>query len=36
MTFDELCREYEVTVERIWTVITYTEEMVEQKPTRLS
>ena len=31
MTFDEICREYEVTVEDIRAAITYAEELVEQE-----
>ncbi len=31
MTFDELCREYEVTVEDIRAAINYAEELVEQE-----
>ena len=31
MTFDEICREYEVTVEDIRVAINYAEELVEQE-----
>ena len=31
MTFDEICREYEVTVEDIQAAINYAEELVEQE-----
>ena len=31
MTFDEICREYEVTVEDIRAAINYAEELVEQE-----
>ncbi len=31
MTFDEICQEYEVTVEDIQATITYAEELVEQE-----
>ena len=34
MTFDEICREYEVTVEDIRAAINYAEELVEQEPHR--
>ena len=32
MTFDEICQEYEVTVEDIQAAINYAEELVEQAP----
>lgn len=32
MTFDEICREYEVTVEDVQAAINYAEELVEQAP----
>ena len=31
MTFDEICREYEVTVEDVQAAINYAEELVEQE-----